>query len=378
MVAVLAVGLSLMLTDGVARGEVTAPVERGATTEPQAPAVRGPAGVPDGCEDLGARLASLAEQGHTRVACTRPDVRPDGPGTTAIVPLPSWCQPDGYWWLTRKGTCMQSKITLGVHEVPSGKLTGELTFWARHYSYTSSTSITWAHQITIEATEGWGEGLGAKVQGGIDCTGSCANTRGTFPSQSADPRSKANGEFYVDSTSTARWAIGTASTKVSFWFTHPRWASNSASATAPTVRCDNALPGTSAPPSGCVFRDYQPVMVYSLTGSYPELAAHIRDAQAAGLPGAHGGTPLHRLTDPTLHERNRATACPDSLPRPPAKSCDEYPMASTWEGASTGSGNFSRRMIDDWQNSVGGSALGSFYSGDRVLERDAFTVYIAP
>ncbi|WP_443072931.1 NucA/NucB deoxyribonuclease domain-containing protein [Streptomyces sp. NBC_01451] len=34
--------------------------------------------------------------------------------------------------------------------------------------------------------------------------------------------------------------------------------------------------------------------------------------------------------------------CPSSLPRPEGKQCDEYPFASTWEGAKT-SGSYSRR-----------------------------------
>ncbi|WP_436840480.1 NucA/NucB deoxyribonuclease domain-containing protein [Streptomyces flavofungini] len=30
---------------------------------------------------------------------------------------------------------------------------------------------------------------------------------------------------------------------------------------------------------------------------------------------------------------NQKKACPPSLPRPPGKSCGEYPFASTWQGA---------------------------------------------
>ncbi|MBB5957424.1 hypothetical protein FHS29_004019 [Saccharothrix tamanrassetensis] len=44
----------------------------------------------------------------------------------------------------------------------------------------------------------------------------------------------------------------------------------------------------------------------------------------------------------------------------------------------TGGGRFSRRVIDESQNSGGGGVLSRFYSGDRVLERDAFMVYITP
>jgi hypothetical protein len=33
-------------------------------------------------------------------------------------------------------------------------------------------------------------------------------------------------------------------------------------------------------------------------------------------------------------------------------------------------------MIDDWQNSVGGSDLGSFYRSNRVMDADAFQIWI--
>src|SRR5262249_60791508 len=108
----------------------------------------------------------------------------------------------------------------------------------------------------------------------------------------------------------------------------------------------------------------------------------------SGLPSL-----LTRLTDPGLIEANRATACPDSYPRPDGKSCDEYPFASTYQGAafigggprtfdwcqvdigqpgSTGGSAHSVCMIDADQNSGGGRALGAFYGDNRVIDHDAF------
>lgn len=86
-------------------------------------------------------------------------------------------------------------------------------------------------------------------------------------------------------------------------------------------------------------------------------------------------------------------------------SCDEYPFASTLEGAKTSgyqdfprtaywchiptspleSGSsigFSHCMINDQQNRNGGSKLGTFYGankgGNRVLAGDKFYVKITP
>jgi hypothetical protein len=109
------------------------------------------------------------------------------------------------------------------------------------------------------------------------------------------------------------------------------------------------------------------------------VAIHIADAQASGLPGAYGtNQPLTRLTDPVLRDRNGDTACPRSIPRPPGKQCDEYPFRSTWEGAFTGGGRYSIRILDGDKNGRAGTALQTFYNNDRVIERDPFYVRITP
>ncbi|MFC9282808.1 NucA/NucB deoxyribonuclease domain-containing protein [Streptomyces collinus] len=174
------------------------------------------------------------------------------------------------------------------------------------------------------------------------------------------------------------WAKGQGQGTAHWTFTNPKWApTNDVTRSQPAVRCDNALPGTSK--IGCVM-PYIPVMVYAKGGPYPELAKHIEYAQnTKHLPGKYGTTKyLTRLTDKAKIRQNRSKACPSSRHRPPGKQCDEYPFASTWQGASTGSGNFSWRMIDATQNEEGGKALGRFYLYNRVLDKDKFLVWIKP
>ncbi|MFD9984015.1 NucA/NucB deoxyribonuclease domain-containing protein [Streptomyces massasporeus] len=80
---------------------------------------------------------------------------------------------------------------------------------------------------------------------------------------------------------------------------------------------------------------------------------------------------------PTLQQwANRNAACPSSLERLPGQQCDEYPFASTWQGAKSGGGDFSRRMINGQQNEEGGKALGRFYLYNRIIEKDKFLVWI--
>ena len=88
------------------------------------------------------------------------------------------------------------------------------------------------------------------------------------------------------------------------------------------VRCDHALNGY--PRSvGCAVSSVKLVLRYSRTGSYPELAKHIYQAQNSGLPGAPGKTPLTKLNVRADNDANRNRACPSRYPRPSGKSCDE-------------------------------------------------------
>jgi hypothetical protein len=133
----------------------------------------------------------------------------------------------------------------------------------------------------------------------------------------------------------------------------------------------------------CVFPSFTPTFALSLKDFLvAAVARHVADAQQAlaGHPGRRAdGSPLHRTTDATLIAANRAKACPRSLPRPSGHSCDEYPMASTREGASSG-GPYSARMLNAAQNTMAGgnSYLNGTYTKNRVLGGDAFWVSVTP
>jgi hypothetical protein len=289
---------------------------------------------------------------------------------------------------------------VNVTDVRTGALVGQISYNFITYSYTSTSIQTWAHQLQIQETSQWGLGAGSTVDGSATCSGACTVASSSFPSQPVTPGAFDNGEAYFNTTATAPGAVGSSMTTWTYTFHNAGWtgsggSSNPISTTQPTVRCDNALPGSST--IGCVFPDYITAVVYSRSGPYAALAQHIGDAQGSGLPGAYpSGAPLTRLTDPVLQDQNRQTACPSSYPRPPTKSCDEYPFASSHQGAafsgggprtfyycvivlvsqSTGPNGYSVCMIDATQNSGGGSILGQFYNSNRILENDAYRVWI--
>lgn len=137
---------------------------------------------------------------------------------------------------------------------------------------------------------------------------------------------------------------------------------------------------------GCVIEGNVPTL--SVTGPV-SYAWHVRTAQATGLPKQ-----LHRTMDDAQVRKNRATACPAKYPRPAGKTCDEYPFASTREGAANSGGGprtyggcqinlasisqgpkgYSVCMIMADDNAKGGSDLAKFYTDWRVMDGDAFNV----
>lgn len=359
--------------------------------------------IQDSCAQVRSNLSTFAAQGKSSVICTKSTtLKPSQISLAATEPLPEWCAdlPDGNWWFFRNEACQVAGLEVDVVDTESGAVTGTLDSILLGYSFTDDTTLVWGFQEEIDPFAVTGTAAtGMVVQGNTSCVGQCTLLDGPLPSQPVSTTQAAEKLWFPEGTSTAAGAVGFGNIEFSFFFTHPgALPSNVISTTPPPVRCDNALPGKAVP--GCIFPDYIPVMTYSLTGAYPELARHINDAQASGLPGAYpSGAPLSRLTDPTLRTQNGNTACKASYPRPAGKSCDEYPFRSTWQGAftgggdprtfswcqvtlagpgSTGSSGYSVCMINSTQNSAGGSALGLFYNSNRVLERDLFRVWITP
>jgi hypothetical protein len=145
-----------------------------------------------------------------------------------------------------------------------------------------------------------------------------------------------------------------------------------------TARCDSEK-FPASPPPGCVNNKFEPTFKLDGTSGVPDIIAHIAKAQATlkqawGLKGS--GPALHRTTDAALIKRNRAVACPSSRKRPQGKSCDEYPFASTEEGAANNS-DFSWDWVNATQNSAAGALLGAFYAKNRVIDHDAFWVQVS-
>ncbi|MEW2289673.1 NucA/NucB deoxyribonuclease domain-containing protein [Streptomyces sp. NPDC047841] len=333
-----------------------------------------------------ARLKAARDAGSSKpVACVTGATKITAADRAAISPwpTPNWCEDhiDSTWYVTRFKACGVFPADVTVHDARTGRVTGKMHYLAVGYSYSERDIKAWAYQVELVQVSASGDAVGSSAKGKGTCSGKCKVTESKFPSQAMGGDKEAVGQFFFDTTIKAspKGDKGTGQGTAHWSFNNSRWSgpTNDITLSQPPVRCDNALPGTSK--IGCVM-PYIPEMVYSKTGEYPELAKHIEYAQnTKHLPGKHGTTKyLTRLTNKDKIRQNRNKACPSSRPRPAGKQCDEYPFASTWQGASTGGGQFSWRMINAKQNEEGGKALGRFYLYNRILEKDRFLVWIKP
>ncbi|MFF0175301.1 PKD domain-containing protein [Micromonospora profundi] len=165
------------------------------------------------------------------------------------------------------------------------------------------------------------------------------------------------------------------------------------------IRCDTAQVGFSTRPKACIMDDVIPHLQYSLqSANYAQVSAHVHCAMTPGcqtwpgprsdrvIPGRYTGSRddpgLHRITEDfpvdasdnrTFYSKNSSAknaACatlPAYILDRTTQQCDEFPFASTIEGAGKGDGNFSVLGVTSRHNSCAGNALARYYRQDRIL-----------
>ncbi|WP_224389049.1 hypothetical protein [Pseudonocardia sp. ICBG1293] len=334
------------------------------------------------------------------------DLNPDA---FDLVAHPKECEGYTDWVVNRTAQCKRDRVNITIFEQRTKVVLGTLNVNRRTLSYTNAGNPVWGVQTTLSLAGATGVGYGASVRGlgtcgspqpgeMSECTPNGPNTFG--PSPALNPNFPFTGETYYRSTKTGPGQSGSAKNTVDLTFTNPKWQTPEFSSTfvPHPVRCDNVIKGRGP---GCVVPSHTPAIAYSRTGDVSELARHIGDAQASGLPGTYpSGPPLTRLMDKDDAKDNRGRACPRTYTRPAGLSCDEYPFASSYQGAEQapkgpgrtfpycqvadlrqgirGATGYSSCMINDAQNKQGGSQLSAFFSRNRVIDRDAYRVWIQP
>ncbi|WTX00970.1 NucA/NucB deoxyribonuclease domain-containing protein (plasmid) [Streptomycetaceae bacterium NBC_01309] len=342
-----------------------------------------------------------------------------GVGVQEAAP-PAWCTEaahmDGNWWFTRFDACRSWTATALVYE--GAAYLGLIQSAVFEYVYTGggTTGVAaYKAQISILPnliTPGVPPVVLSKE---LECTGACTRVDGgasTKPVVLMQPAQSEGGII----TSPGIGSVAATEGKHVFnyvgagtIYTEDLWS------LFPVVRCDNALQGITGP--GCVFYEYKPTLAYSYSRAFDfGVAMHVGWSLWSGLPGGAGSsTYLHRTGDADLNTKNRNRACPsntpqNTYPRPEGYSCDEYPFASTLEGAWTasppkdpptpwpartfdwcqlnwantqvldalsplpGPAGFSRCNIPAQENTNGGQTLNNFYRDHRINAGDAFQV----
>ncbi|MCP2337943.1 NucA/NucB deoxyribonuclease domain-containing protein [Actinomadura rupiterrae] len=136
---------------------------------------------------------------------------------------------------------------------------------------------------------------------------------------------------------------------------------------------------TTSARNGAVARHIQQAQTKPNT-TYPPKAGGGKE-----IPGSPASkSPLHRLMSTwnkaarDRYRKNRSTvtsAC-RPLTHHAGEECDEFPFASSWEGAGAGNGNYSVKYVNGTQNGNAGTDLNNWYVSDRILHFDAFYVKI--
>lgn len=346
---------------------------------------------PTGCDHIRDRFPSLARQGKRKVLCVAPMAQRPGRSvlsSTSVAddppPLPGWCidlpddQSKSAWKTRRFAACLINYATVSVYDTTTGLLLGRTTVNYIHFigMFYDSLELTDVFAIVRFFSEGElapDDAISFRLVAScsVGCTAGDFGPAITLPDSSTQSLTPPvphlvnvpqGGERTVHTTYELQLTHPGGDTEVINYFPPTQGPYPS-----PDIRCDRILSG-----AGCVIPSFAPTL--NGLADYPAVSAHIRTAQAGGLPGAPGTTPLHRLADAAKAKKNRDLACPDSLPRPPGQTCDEYPMARTWEGAWTSGGAFSRAMVPEAENEGAGGKFGALVRYQRLLDRDAFWV----
>ncbi|MFI1172779.1 NucA/NucB deoxyribonuclease domain-containing protein [Streptomyces melanogenes] len=294
--------------------------------------------------------------------------------------------------LDRTSSCNEEFRIYSVVQVPGGQVLGTGTIGVAATTVLDADSRTWRHNVRLGLLDATGVvAIGTTADVSLDCT---TGTTGGNPPCSATGGGTRSLPY---PTTNVDYPFSVTSPNV----TYPSWDQYTHSPTpilklfnpaateqappgrlgqAGLVRCDST-PYVSTRAGGCVYPAYTPT--YRISVHDPlvdQVAWHILWAQqnlktAWGVEGA--GPPLHRTMVRSVINANRRTACPRSRHRPAGKSCDEYPFASSYEGASRNP-DFSWHMVPRDQNSrEGGSDYRlKFYRDNRILDHDAFWVHI--
>jgi hypothetical protein len=174
----------------------------------------------------------------------------------------------------------------------------------------------------------------------------------------------------------------TMSFSVDMLYQNPNTTGTTPLTVGPTVdiRCDSAA--YFAPTKGgCAYPSFVD-NIFDVSAANPKIAPaaeFMADAQNeitnhAGQPSSD--TPLQRTTNKDIKKDNREVAC-KGVTSKPGNSCDEYPFATTYQGAAqVPVGDWKSKSLKASANSLVGSYLSTFVLKNRIMDGDPYYVNI--
>ena len=390
----LALPATAQRTDGISSAQVKA------QAVPVTPNSGSPVAVPlpssinqaSSCTTLRQNLRALAQEGEDAALCVEPkntiekgaDLRlPQGLGPSGGAPDQVFCQTLDWnvLWAFRYQGCRYNVLHVELLQVPQGTVLGTAEVVAIELIDTFKLNRHWTTKLFVNMYQATGIMLaGASINTWTLCVSS-ADCYKKFESPV-----EAQVPLVLHQPLDGIWTFASdlvshtlnATQWINLRFSHPTSNHSASYGLGVSVRCDTEFASQGG---GCVFPSFTPTFV--LDSNLPEVdesAHHILVAQDELIhhPGLRGfGLPLNRLANQVLSDRNRETACEGFVPAEPGDSCDEYPFASTYQGADmAGPGRFSVASVNLNDNITTGSRLIAFYREQRVLDRDPFWVHI--
>ncbi|MBD5788341.1 hypothetical protein IF650_19450 [Cellulosimicrobium terreum] len=279
----------------------------------------------------------------------------------------------------RTQSCLSKTIIISI--IKNRVVKGVITLTTLTYVYTDPRTSQLFNQTSIKRTSATGVSTsGVVVSGSFGCSSYCQGKSGSLPS-----RTLGSSAIHAIGRLAPSIPSGSKSSVINYWrftFMKAGYTTATTSTYSLSPRCDNNAVASMG--KGCVFPAANIYMHHPTTGAYYEVSRHVDKAIASGLPST-----LTR-TNTTQKIKNRAKACPSTVPSYPGHQCDEYPFASTNQGAASGgsarifsgchlstisgsgSTGFSRCLVLTGHNGAHANALSSFYYHNRVLVGDKF------
>lgn len=334
------------------------------------------------------------------------------------VQIPSWCPSTKSEVYHLTAACGLADYIAIFYDVKTKAVTGTLQWVLTYYSQWSTTTTDVLDEFDYfpAAVTGIGKGPYTTGGGGTYCvltspSGIQCNQTGAQFALATFTANYPYENLHIEDYRTYNMKANSGSESLIGHFSYERMTySGTARVINPSYElgtnkefvtyCDRNFPGRTTAGCKAPTDRYTPTLSYSKTAPYPFIARAIGDAQRLGVPGSPAsGHYLSRMTGQANIDANRGVACKSSYTRPPGGyDCDEYPFASTYQGAAfnpTAGITFSycqfpylptNKPNPKWyacflpsgQNQGAGRALNSFFSANRTLDNDRFYVQVTP